>query len=56
MLEENSMRNFLSLADVADSNRVMIDTIVEDAFCAHISKGIAYHGRTEDCMHAVSYH
>ena len=45
-LDENSMRNILSLADVADRFRVKMKTSVDDEFFAQASKGVSLRGRT----------
>ena len=56
VLDEKSIRNILSLADVMDSYRVTMDTRIDDAFFAHASEGISRCRRTSDRMHAVNGH
>ena len=48
------MRKILSLSNASDSFRVSMDTIIEDAFHAHASKGITRYGHTKDRMYTVN--
>ena len=56
MLDENYVSIILSLSDVVDTCRVIMNTSVDDAFHARVSKCFTRCGRTKHCMHEVSTH
>ena len=56
VLVEEFISIILSLADVADSHRVTMDTIIDYSFQAHTSKGIARHRHKKiTCMHLMDF-
>ena len=55
-LNEDSMSSILSLAYDTDSCRENMDTSIDDAFCAHNSKGIARYERSKYRMRVDSGH
>ena len=54
MLDEDSMRSILSIAEVKDGHRATMETRIDNEFCAYASKVITCYGRTKDYMRAVN--